>query len=633
MTPRLLFLLLLLPWAGFSQGNLYQASQLPDSLVSGADAVILKERHQMKILSPDRAEGSFFKAVTVFNEQGEYDVERVAFYDDSRSLSNLQAEIYDGNGSLIEKIKSRDFIDQAAVDGFSVITDTRLKYFSYTAPRYPYTVVFSYEFNTSNTAFIPAWSPLSGYGVGLVNSSFELEIDGQIPFRIKEKNFEGFAIENNSSGRLLQYRLKNIPPFEAEEMSPVYRAFAPQLLVSLNEFHLEGVDGSATDWTSMGRWQYHNLIENRDQLPPETVAEVSQMLEGITDPREKVKRIYQYVQDNTRYISVQLGIGGWMPISAADVDKDKFGDCKGLTNYTKALLNSQGIPSNYCVVWAGAEKRDMEADFASMQGNHVILNVPLEQDEIWLECTSQTMPFNFLGDFTDDRKVLVLDPKGGYLKHTPAYNGAENLRLVKAKLALATDGSLKGEVGILSEGVEYDQRLSMRDFSEERRDTYYKNYWDYLNGIKISEVAWYNQKDSVRFGEKMEVAVLDYLSQAGNDLFFKPNTVDRHLSVPNRYRNRQLPFEVPRGYLHKAEFVIELPEGYVLPEIPEPVTIDSDFGKYQMEIIRISEREIGYQRSLELAPGQYAKNRYSDYRNFRREVARAENINLLLQPK
>jgi len=93
---------------------------------------------------------------------------------------------------------------------------------------------------------------------------------------------------------------------------------------------------------------------------------------------KKAKAIYEYVQNNTRYISVQIGLGGWKPISAKEVDDKKYGDCKGLTNYTKALLNLVDIESNYCVVYSGSEIQDISEDFTSMQGNHVILNIPQE---------------------------------------------------------------------------------------------------------------------------------------------------------------------------------------------------------------------------------------------------------------
>ena len=56
-----------------------------------------------------------------------------------------------------------------------------------------------------------------------------------------------------------------------------------------------------------------------------------------TDPIEKAKIVYKYMQEKTRYISVQVGIGGFKPMLAKDVDRLGYGDCKALSNYTKAL--------------------------------------------------------------------------------------------------------------------------------------------------------------------------------------------------------------------------------------------------------------------------------------------------------
>ena len=80
---------------------------------------------------------------------------------------------------------------------------------------------------------------------------------------------------------------------------------------------------------------------------------------------EKAKIVYRYVQDNTRYISVQVGIGGIQPIAAIEVDELKYGDCKGLTNYTQALLDIAGVESFYTIVQAGKEIVDFDSDFAS----------------------------------------------------------------------------------------------------------------------------------------------------------------------------------------------------------------------------------------------------------------------------
>src|SRR5690625_198168 len=89
----------------------------------------------------------------------------------------------------------------------------------------------------------------------------------------------------------------------------------------------------------------------------------------------KTRKIYQYIQDKVRNVSVQIGIGGWKPMPAMEVDKLSYGDCKALTNYTKVLLDALGIPSYYTVLYADSNTIDIHEDFVSFQGNHVILGI------------------------------------------------------------------------------------------------------------------------------------------------------------------------------------------------------------------------------------------------------------------
>ncbi|WP_298288681.1 hypothetical protein [uncultured Lutibacter sp.] len=124
------------------------------------------------------------------------------------------------------------------------------------------------------------------------------------------------------------------------------------------------------------------------------------------------------MQDKTRYISVQVGIGGLRPMLASDVDKLGYGDCKALTNYTKSLLDIVGVESYFTELYGGFDKIDMDFKTPSIQGNHVILNIPNEVNDIWLECTNQKVPFGYIANFTDDRDDIVvkLEEKNGGLE-------------------------------------------------------------------------------------------------------------------------------------------------------------------------------------------------------------------------
>lgn len=608
----------------------YSVLSINDSLKENANAVVRLDETIVEITAKNKMEVTNHRVITILKKAGESSIKPYAFYSSKTKITDILAHVYNEQGEEIEKIKRKDFIDISAVDGGTLYGDSRVKVFRYTPTSYPYTVDFSYTYTTPNTAFLPRWMPIDDYMVSVEKSVFNMQIAESLKWRKKEKNFDNYVIINRSSESLISYEMNQIPAQKREALSPSFYYYEPQLMVALEEFHLEGVDGSATDWESMGNWQYNSLLSNRDKLPESTVSLMKEKLTGITDREEKIKKVYEYVQNNTRYISVQLGIGGWQPISAEEVDRVKYGDCKGLTNYTKALLKSQGIESFYSVVHAGQTKLDMEKDFAIMQGNHVILNVPNEENDIWLECTSQKIPFGFLSDFTDDRDVLVVTPEGGKIKHTQSYLNDENSQITTGDLELDNVGDIKANLEIKTYGLQYDKHSQVVSMSGKDQNDYYTEYWNNINALKLEGVVFDHDKQNVYLSEKIKVSAQSYVTKIGDNLLFKPNAFNVSKYVPSRYTDRKLSFEIDRGYTDSDEISIKLPVDFKLGKLPNPVVITSEFGNYEMAIQLIDKNRLKYTRKIQLKNGLYDKSKYDDYRNFRKKVKKYDNIKIVL---
>ena len=414
-----------------------------------------------------------------------------------------------------------------------------------------------------------------------------------------------------------------------EIYSPEYYSLVPNLKLSLDNFSLVDVQGVAQDWNSIGKWQYENLLVNRDKLPIKTINEVTDLVKGINSLREKSKLIYEYVQNKTRYVSVQLGIGGWKPMKAEDVDRLGYGDCKALTNYTKALLSSQGIESNYSVVYAG-DKKDINPDFVSMQGNHVILNIPDGDEDVWLECTSQNSPFNFIGDFTDDRNVLMIKPEGGEIKKTKKYNTEGNLLVNKVVLNLRNDKSMKAFIKRTSEGLEYGEHYNIQFLNVDKQIKNYKEEWGYINGLKIKKHAFLDDKNAVKFTEELEVESSFLLKSIGDRLLLVPNVFNRDKLMLPVYENRKHPLIIKKGSIEIDEYEINLPEGYFVKNLPEDKIIESKYGVYSYELKLINESKINLKRVLKVLEGKYSKENYLKYKEFREKISKIDQSKILL---
>src|SRR5690606_7684747 len=180
-------------------------------------------------------------------------------------------------------------------------------------------------------------------------------------------NLEGLDITKEALPNRISYSVKNIEAMKPEAFSPSLVDMYPKVLFASKKFTLEGVSAQVENWNDFGKWIYNDLLHNTHDLSPQTVSFIQNLVKDEPNTVEKAKKIYRYVQDKSRYISVQVGIGGWKPFNASEVDRLSYGDCKGLTNYTMALLKAVNIESNYTVLYAGDNQRSIDENFASMQ--------------------------------------------------------------------------------------------------------------------------------------------------------------------------------------------------------------------------------------------------------------------------
>ncbi|MDQ7918521.1 DUF3857 domain-containing transglutaminase family protein [Mesonia sp. MT50] len=564
--------------------------------------------------------------VKVLDPKGEDAVNTYVHYNKHIKIKNIEALIYDAKGELIKKVKKRDFNDVSAVSGGTLYSDSRVKYLNYSSNTYPYTIDFSYQTENSNTAFLPRFTFMKSYNTRVNYAELYVGYpEGENPVNYKIKNDVDSAVKFKQYPDGVLFTVKDLEPIKREVMSPSITNISPVVLLAPQEFKWYDYEGKAKNWDELGAWMHDKILSGKNNLKSATINEIKSITEAVESPVEKAKLVYEYVQDNTRYISVQVGIGGIQPIDAAEVDRMKYGDCKGLTNYTKALLDAVGIPSYYSHVESGRYKVDFEDDFSSInQGDHVILNIPIDEKDYWVDCTSNTSPFGFLGSFTDDRKVLVMTPNGGELKRTKSYLNEDNLTQSTSTVNLNEDNSFSLSNEIISKGVHFGKRLAyafMPAYELEKKD---KQRWNLFSDYEVVSHKVTNHKDSLFLYEEVKLKGNKFGKKLGKRIIFSPNVNIRDSYVPPRVRQRENPFQILRGYALIDTVKVKIPTGYTIEAFSEDKNFKSPFGTYHLEITSDKDFVI-FHRNILIKEGLYSKDNYLEYREFRKNIAEAEN--------
>lgn len=621
-------ILLILPTKVLAQeDDLFKSSTIPIDLKTKSNAVVRYDKTDIEVKAYNKFIYKRTRLVTVFNEIGISDQGTVQSYNNNQKIKLLEAKVYDQNGKEIKKFKERDFEDVSAVIGGTLYTDNRMKYLDYTPIKYPYTLLYEVEVEYNSTAFFPSWTPINGFYVSTQNSEYNIINNSDTQIKTKAINLENYNITKHSD---YQYSASNLTSLIPEDYRPAFSTFAPVLKVALTEFEMEGVRGVNNNWEDFGKWMYDELLTGTEVLPEEVKTKIKELTQNANSEIEKAKIVYNYMQDKTRYISVQVGIGGWKPMLAEDVERLGYADCKGLSNYTKALLKEVGVEAHYAVIYGDNDLVSIDKEFSATEGNHVVICIPNDENNIWLECTSQTNPFGFIANFTDDRKALLITPEGGKIVHTTVYNTDDNLQLTNANVKLSADGSITGDVSIKTYGYQYALHEGIQNQPLREQELYFKDYWDYINNLSVENISFENDKENVVFTETVNISSSNFVAKSGKRLLFQPNAFNRISDIPTRYTNRTLDFEIERGYKDVDEFVITLDPEVKVEAMPEPIEIVNKFGLYQFSIEKKSEQELIYKRTHILNKGYYPKEEYEDFRDFMSAIVKHDKTKIVL---
>ena len=614
----------------FSQEIKYSSLLIPKELTENANSIVRNQEIFISINSKSSMTIKKLKIITVLNKSGLNNIDAKEYYSNSEKIKNIEATIYNDFGSEIKKIKRKDFKDQSIADGFSILTDGRVLYLDYTPTSYPFTIVFKSEVESINTAFIPSWYPIDDYFESIEKSSIIINYLSDLGFKYKEKNFENREISKQESLNSITFVVKNILAEKPEDLAPSAYKILPNVVFGLDKFNLEGFEGSSKSWQEFGLLWYKNLVSESEEISEETKNKIQQLVANETDDLKKAQIIYEFVQNKTRYVSIQLGLGGWKPMPPKDVDRLGYGDCKALSNYTRVLLKNVGVNAYYTVIYGDSEKKDFDKDFVSKQGNHVILTIPNGNKNVFLECTNQITPFGFGGDFTDDRYALLIKPEGGEIIKTTTYKESDNTQFSEASVALDDNGMINGTIKIVSKGIQYDNIYTIENKPKEAIEKHYKSSrFHWINNLKINAFSFKNNKEIIEFTENLDINIEKYVNTIGSSFMFSVNIFNKNNNIPQRYRNRKNPFEIQRGFTDQDSVNIQLPVNFKIEALPDNIIIENKFGMYKFEI-KTTNNFINFTRILVIKQGIYDKSEYENYRQFMEQITKHDNSKILL---
>ncbi|MDR0230477.1 MAG: transglutaminase family protein [Flavobacteriaceae bacterium] len=615
----------------FSQEK-YSLSKIIPSDYEGAISIVNEEYINVKIINVDKYVKTKKKVVTVLSEKGMQNLDFTELYDKTTKIKQVQVTQLNSQGNLIKVFKQKDFKDYSLSQGMA-ITDSRFIEFDFKPVEYPVIFIYESEIESKSTAFLPKWYPIQNYDETILESTFTVENNTGINWNQHLYNESFVPIKNEKEGNKSTYVLKNFKTLKKEEYSPNSKNYLPYVLTSLEKVSLEGVRGDFSSWDELGTWYYLNFFQGRDVLHPEVQNKIKNLVVGVDDDIEKARILYEYMQSHTRYISIQLGIGGWKPMLANDVSRLSYGDCKALSNYYSAMLKVVGITSFPVVLYGSATPIDIQEESVCFQGNHMIIAIPLKTGGYqWVECTDNQEPFGYIAGFTDNRRVLVIKEKGTEIVNTKQYIAKENTQESKAHYILKANGDLEGKLNIVSKGIQFGNRSYVNYLNSKDKEKFYKKFINDFSTIQFSEINTSIKSKEIVFEENIAFVVNKYANKLGNRLVFSMNNWNSYYSVLSKNKNRLSPLYIKSSWIDSDEIELEIPEGYEVDFLPSEASISTKFGKYNTTY-ELAGNKILYKKIQSVNGGTYTVEDYELYKTYREQIAKFEQDKVVLKAR
>ena len=373
--------------------------------------------------------------------------------------------------------------------------------------------------------------------------------------------------------RIYSWSLDQISSYETESRMPGLLGYLPYIGISTFD-----------DWQAMASW-YKELIENQLILDHETKAIVANLISGVTDPLEIVKKVHEYVVTNTRYVALEFGIHGYKPYQVNQVCSRQFGDCKDKASLIVAMLREAGIDAS--VVITRTSDRGEVHTFPAMLTyfNHAIVHVP--QFNLFLDGTAEFSGIDELPEMDQGALVLIVDKDGkGTLTTTPVLENNHQRYALEMKVQPGGSAEIRGRLSYEGKlNPELRQYLSIDTKLHENVE---KILGDLLPGLAVTSA----DRQGVGLNDAISLnfeGVSDRLFQkSGGGMKLPLNILSNQLTQTYAANaKRKYPIEVGSPSTRSIEVLVDAPDGYTIEEIPELLEVEDDNLQIRITVDRI----------------------------------------------
>ncbi len=580
--------------------------------------MVLESRETLTIKDMTLAEYTVYKKIFIDDEKGKELANLSLSTNDYIDLKSVKATIYDEKGKREGRYKKKHFnAKKSSIYGIIGHDNFAYQLNLANVTRLPFTLEIEYTKIIKSLMYWPDWSPQEDIPVLL--SSYTLTVPPGYGF----SSFSPSEISHETPSENAHiWRQFAIPawPDEIAVPSEVYDRY--RVFFAADTFKIDQYAGGISTWQSIAGF-YEGLARTQYDLSPEMVSDLS--LETATSKHDSIALIYNYVQNSTRYVGMELGVHGWKPHSGKWVCENKYGDCKDLATFFISLLRMHHIEA-YPVLILTRGKGVTYPEFPNNRFNHAIACVPLEHDTLWVDCTDDDGRIDIVSEWNQGCYVLVVGGEGPVLTQTPIQDPESNFWGFEGELELSATGSarIQGHLKYGGNASKYMRSQFQNLLPREQRKTILSLFGETAPGMTLDTFSVENLDDKYApLLIHLEGNIPHFATQTGHRFFVYPALPGKAGWYGEHPSRRTEPFFAGIPSLSSSEIDIQIPDNWELESIPPDVAIKNAFGEIHQHIT-VQGKHIHYSWQRTKMQVVIKIEDYEDYYDFRLKAKQAQ---------
>jgi Domain of Unknown Function with PDB structure (DUF3857) len=442
-----------------------------------------------------------------------------------------------------------------------------------------------------------------------------------------------------------RWELTNIPAVDLEDvpLAPADDAVTGRMVL-----HYAAADLGENDalWARIGEW-FGPLAAPKTEAPAEIANQSRQLVSPDANFMLRLEKIAAFMQQNIRYVGIEIGIGGLIPHAATDIFRNRYGDCKDKATLLISMLDAVGVRATWVMV--DTDRGVVDPHTPSLIGNHMIaaIEIPKGYENPLLKAvvtaktgkrylifdpTNEYVPVGLLPSYEQGSYGALMAGSDSQAIELPVLKPDTDTVEHRAQFELAPDGSLKGEVTVsrLGPSSSSTRRFFVRSSEKETRESLEHGLRQDFPQFELGAEKIENARDlNAQLIMRYEVSAPGYAKSAGSLLLVRPRILGSDVT-PLADGARKYPIEFAGTGEWRDTFDVKLPAGYAIDEVPDPVHLDTGFASYQSEV-KVDGNVLHYSREYVVKKVSLDADQYAELQKFEGQINADENRSAVLK--